>query len=140
MNTMLRAGKKDKKAKKAKKQAQEEEPVAVEEETFAPPTVEAAEEEDITLEEKMKRQRGSARVRRIEQSSSGAATVRLEKVSVVFKNTEVLKDASWSVTTGDRVGLVGANGGGKTTQLKVLAGELEPTSGDVFRRLCRSRC
>jgi len=49
----------------------------------------------------------------------------------VFKNTEVLKDASWSVTTGDRVGLVGANGGGKTTQLKVLAGELEPTSGDV---------
>merc|ERR1711871_1083019 len=103
--------KKDKKAKKDKKKAQEEEPVAAEEEAFSIPTVAETEEEDVTLEEKMKRQRGSARVRRIEQSSSGAATVRLEKVSVVFKNTEVLKDASWSVTTGDRVGLVGANGG-----------------------------
>ena len=124
--------KKDKKDKKSKKK-KDQEPEAVEEaEVFEAPTVEEEdEEEDITLEEKLKRQRGSARVRRIEQSSSGAATVRLEKVSVVFKNTEVLRDASWSVTTGDRVGLVGANGGGKTTQLKVLAGELEPTSGDV---------
>ena len=59
------------------------------------------------------------------------SSVRLENINVVFKNTEVLKDATWGVNTGDRVGLVGANGGGKTTQLKVLAGEVDPTGGDV---------
>lgn len=42
---------------------------------------------------------------------------------------EVIKDATWGVQTGERIGLVGPNGGGKTTQLKVLAGELEPTTG-----------
>jgi ATPase subunit of ABC transporter with duplicated ATPase domains len=37
------------------------------------------------------------------------------------------------VSTGDRVGLVGPNGSGKTTQLKVLAGEIEPSFGDVVK-------
>jgi len=45
----------------------------------------------------------------------------------------VLKSATWGVQTGDRIGLVGANGAGKTTQLRILAGELEPTAGDVVK-------
>ncbi|MEO0326730.1 MAG: hypothetical protein AAF447_27555, partial [Myxococcota bacterium] len=40
------------------------------------------------------------------------APLRLETIGMVFKNTEVLRDATWGVQTGDRVGLVGANGGG----------------------------
>jgi ATPase subunit of ABC transporter with duplicated ATPase domains len=48
-------------------------------------------------------------------------------------NQEVLKDASWQVKTGDRIGLVGANGCGKSTQLKILAGEMEPTSGEIAK-------
>jgi len=40
----------------------------------------------------------------------GYVRLALEKVSVVFKNQDVLTDASWAVQTGDRVGLVGANG------------------------------
>jgi len=90
-------------------------------------------DEDLTLEEKKKRERGNAKVRIIDRDSrAGVATMSLSKVSMIFRNTEVLKDASWRVTSGDRVGIVGANGGGKTTMLKIFSGELEPTSGEVI--------
>ena len=45
-------------------------------------------------------------------------------MTVVFRNQEVLKDASWEVKTGDRVGLVGPNGCGKTTMIKVITSRL----------------
>lgn len=45
----------------------------------------------------------------------------------------MLVDASWDVQTGQRVGLVGNNGAGKTTQLKVLAGELELDAGELVK-------
>ncbi|KAH8073572.1 ATPase [Aureococcus anophagefferens] len=128
--TKKKKEKKEKKGKKGKQEAVAED-AAEEEAAFAAPTAAADADDGLTLEERRKRERGSAKVRVIERSGSGAAGVRLEGISVVFKNTEVLKDATWGVNTGDRVGLVGANGGGKTTQLKVLAGELEPAGGDV---------
>jgi ATP-binding cassette subfamily F protein 3 len=40
---------------------------------------------------------------------------------------------NWEVKPGDRVGLVGVNGAGKSTQLKIIAGEMEPTSGEIIR-------
>ncbi|GAC1504562.1 MAG: ABC-F family ATP-binding cassette domain-containing protein [Candidatus Dormibacteraceae bacterium] len=46
----------------------------------------------------------------------------------------VLSDASFNVATGDKVGLVGRNGAGKTSLLKVLAGEDDPAAGLVLRR------
>ncbi|HBE34504.1 MAG TPA: lysophospholipase, partial [Cyanobacteria bacterium UBA11368] len=46
---------------------------------------------------------------------------------------EVLKDVNWEVKIGDRIGLVGVNGAGKSTQLKIIAGEIEPTAGEVIR-------
>lgn len=42
-----------------------------------------------------------------------------------------LKDVSFSVNKGDAVGLVGLNGSGKSTMLKVIAGVLKPTKGSV---------
>ncbi|MSR93096.1 ABC transporter ATP-binding protein [Clostridiaceae bacterium 68-1-5] len=42
-----------------------------------------------------------------------------------------LKDVSFSVSRGDAVGLVGLNGSGKSTMLKVIAGVLKPTKGSV---------
>jgi len=42
-----------------------------------------------------------------------------------------LDDVSFSLVAGDRLGLIGANGGGKTTLLKVLAGIFEPTGGTL---------
>jgi ATP-binding cassette subfamily F protein 3 len=59
--------------------------------------------------------------------------LRLERISKIYPTGEVLKDITWEVKEGDRVGLVGVNGAGKSTQLKIIMGEVEPTSGEVIR-------
>ena len=59
--------------------------------------------------------------------------LRLERISKIYPTGEVLKDVSWEVKPGDRIGLVGVNGAGKSTQLKIIAGEMEPTTGEVIR-------
>src|SRR3979411_418376 len=46
----------------------------------------------------------------------------------------VLSDASFTVAAGDKVGLVGRNGAGKTSLLKVLAGEDDPAAGVFLKR------
>lgn len=47
---------------------------------------------------------------------------------------DVFEGVSVAVANGDRIGLVGPNGEGKTTLLRILAGELQPTAGMVHRR------
>lgn len=59
--------------------------------------------------------------------------LRLENISKIYPTGTVLKDVTWEVKPGDRIGLVGVNGAGKSTQLKIAAGEMEPTSGQVIR-------
>lgn len=59
--------------------------------------------------------------------------LRLTRVTKIYQHAEVLKDASWEVAPGERVGLVGVNGSGKTTQFKIILGEVEPSSGEVTR-------
>ncbi len=59
--------------------------------------------------------------------------LRLEHISKIYPTGEVLKDINWEVKIGDRVGLVGVNGAGKSTQLKIITGKIEPTSGEVIR-------
>jgi ATP-binding cassette subfamily F protein 3 len=59
--------------------------------------------------------------------------LRLEHISKIYPTGEVLKDVTWEVKSGERVGLVGVNGAGKSTQLKIINGEVEPTSGEVVR-------
>ncbi len=55
------------------------------------------------------------------------------EVSVTFGAREVLHELTWRLGPGDRVALVGVNGSGKTTLVKLLAGELDPSSGEVER-------
>ena len=59
--------------------------------------------------------------------------LRLEKITKTYPTGEVLKDINWEVRPGDRVGLVGVNGAGKSTQLKIIMGEIEPTTGQIIR-------
>lgn len=67
-------------------------------------------------------------------------SVRLEDVTVTFRNTTILQGVTWGVQTGDRVGLVGENGCGKTTQLKIIAGLLQPNEGEVVSASARTKC
>jgi len=59
--------------------------------------------------------------------------LRLENIAKIYPTGEVLKDVNWEVKAGDRIGLVGVNGAGKSTQLKIIRGDVEPTSGNVIR-------
>ena len=59
--------------------------------------------------------------------------LRLERISKIYPTGEVLKDVTWEVKTGDRIGLVGVNGAGKSTQLKIIMGQVEPTAGEIIR-------
>ncbi|WP_066376399.1 ABC-F family ATP-binding cassette domain-containing protein [Anabaena sp. CA = ATCC 33047] len=59
--------------------------------------------------------------------------LRLEHISKIYPTGEVLKDINWEVKPGDRIGLVGVNGAGKSTQLKIIMGEMEPTAGEIIR-------
>ncbi|HEY9736244.1 MAG TPA: ATP-binding cassette domain-containing protein, partial [Trichocoleus sp.] len=59
--------------------------------------------------------------------------LRLQNISKIYPTGEVLKDVSWEVKPGDRIGLVGVNGAGKSTQLKIISGEIEPTAGSIIR-------
>ena len=61
--------------------------------------------------------------------------IRLDRVSKIYPQGEILRDVTWELKTGDRIGLVGANGAGKTTQFRIINGEVEPTSGDVIRNV-----
>ena len=66
-------------------------------------------------------------------ASSISSGIRLENISKSFKGVTVLKDVSWEVKRGEKVGLVGVNGAGKTTQLRIIAGLDEPDSGNLIK-------
>jgi ATP-binding cassette subfamily F protein uup len=56
-----------------------------------------------------------------------------EKVTKRFGERVIIRDFSLRIQRGDRIGIVGANGTGKTTLLKLLTGELTPDEGKVAR-------
>ena len=60
--------------------------------------------------------------------------ITLEHVSVGYeKNTPILKNLNLRIDMEDRIALLGANGNGKSTLIKLLSGELLPLSGDMAR-------
>jgi ATP-binding cassette subfamily F protein uup len=58
--------------------------------------------------------------------------IQLRDIALTFGGTPLLCGAELSVSTGERVSLVGRNGSGKSTLLKIAAGEVEPDKGSVF--------
>src|SRR3989442_1690173 len=57
--------------------------------------------------------------------------IELKKVSFFYTNEEVIKDISLSIHKGDYVGIIGPNGGGKSTLLKIMLDLLKPQKGNV---------
>ncbi|MDH5709229.1 MAG: ATP-binding cassette domain-containing protein [Hylemonella sp.] len=64
-------------------------------------------------------------------SLSGKLVAELDKVSKSFGAQPVIRDFSATIVRGDKIGLIGANGTGKTTLLKLILGELPATNGQV---------
>ncbi len=54
------------------------------------------------------------------------------KISLSYGMTDILTDVSFSLNEGEKLGVVGVNGAGKSTLFRILMGQTDPTSGDVF--------
>jgi ABC-type cobalamin/Fe3+-siderophores transport system ATPase subunit len=92
----------------------------------APPPASAASFEEA-------RARRAPRIAQWADAPEGFALLGLDEVTLRFKDRLLLDKASWEVKTGERVGLVGPNGCGKSTQLRILAEELEPDGGGLVK-------
>lgn len=57
----------------------------------------------------------------------------LQQVTFEFGARLIIADATWHIQPGERIGLIGYNGTGKSTLLKLLVGDYQPTSGSVER-------
>lgn len=57
--------------------------------------------------------------------------IEVENVSFSYGNVEVLKNITLAIHQGDYISLIGPNGGGKTTLLKIMLGLLKPQSGQI---------
>ena len=76
---------------------------------------------------------GGVKMTITEGKTSGKLVFEATGASKAFDAKSVVRDLSLRVMRGDRVGLVGPNGSGKTTILNLLTGELDPDSGSVRR-------
>jgi ATP-binding cassette subfamily F protein uup len=78
-------------------------------------------------------QMGSVKLQIERAETSGKLVFEAEHVTKSFGETRVIRDFSTTIMRGDRVGLIGSNGTGKTTLLRLLLGELMPDAGEIRR-------
>lgn len=85
--------------------------------------------------EQLMDQNGPAAEKRVELGSVasrlGRTTVEVENISMAYGENLLIRDFSYIFLKGDRVGFLGPNGCGKTTLMKLIAGRLIPTAGNI---------
>ena len=59
--------------------------------------------------------------------------LRLQQVHLAFGDVAILDDVNLQIDAGDRVCLIGRNGAGKSSLIKLLVGEQLPDSGNIWR-------
>lgn len=74
---------------------------------------------------------GVAAIRLDTAAASGDRVVKIENLSFSYGGHQVIRDFTSDILKGERIGIVGDNGTGKTTLLKLLTGKLAPTGGAV---------
>ena len=78
-----------------------------------------------------RRQAGSARIQIQEAESTGKLVIEASKISHGYGRTVYIRDFSTKIIRGDRIGIIGPNGIGKSTLLRILIGEMAPDRGRV---------
>ena len=102
-------------------------------ETEEKPTTQKKNKEDYMIPEHLKDIFSNDKKRSLKRTAGAVTTgVRVENIKKTFTQQEVLTDVTWDCKKGERVGLVGWNGAGKTTQLKIIMGEIEQDEGEVL--------
>lgn len=76
-------------------------------------------------------QQGQAKLELEQSERSGKLVIEAENVSFAYGGETIIRDFSTTLLRGDRVGLIGPNGVGKSTLLQILLKQLEPQSGSV---------
>jgi ATP-binding cassette subfamily F protein uup len=74
---------------------------------------------------------GQATFSAAEAEKSGNLVIEAKNVSKAFDDTLIVRDLSLKLRRGDRLGIIGPNGTGKTTLVKLLTGDLAPDSGTI---------
>lgn len=64
-------------------------------------------------------------------SRLGKTIIELEDIGMVWDGKDYIKDFSYILLRNDRIGIVGPNGAGKSTLMDIIAGKLQPTSGEM---------
>ena len=77
--------------------------------------------------------RDRAELLRFAGARLGNKVLDAERVSLTLGTRQLLHDVTWRLGPGERVAIVGVNGSGKTSLVRLLAGELQPTGGEVQR-------
>jgi ATP-binding cassette, subfamily F, member 3 len=57
----------------------------------------------------------------------------LTDIAYTYFTHPILRDLTWEIQAGQKIGLIGPNGGGKSTLLKLILGQLAPETGSIFR-------
>lgn len=65
------------------------------------------------------------------EKQSGKIVCKIENVSKSYDDLQVIKNLSFEIHRGDKIGIIGNNGRGKTTLIKMIAGVLEPEKGKI---------
>jgi ATP-binding cassette subfamily F protein uup len=90
--------------------------------------------EQLRIQRRERRERpGTVELRAQDASPSGKLVFEAEHVNHSFGAAPLITDFSVRIMRQDRIGIIGPNGCGKTTLIKLLVGDLEPTSGSIKR-------
>ncbi len=90
--------------------------------------------EQLRIQRRERRERiGQVDVRVQEAGPSGKLVFEAVDVSMAFAAAPIIKGFSARIMRGDRIGIIGPNGCGKSTLIKLLVGEMEPSAGTIRR-------